>query len=182
MDIVSLFFISVGLAMDTFAVSLTEGVALKQLKIKPIFKVALIFGIFQGMMPLIGWKIGNLFYEKIKNISSVVVFLILLFVGIKMILEARSFSSCETNKDCGKTSNILLLGIATSIDALTIGFSFSLLPNINIYYSITIIGIVTFVLSGVGVCIGNKVGQLLGAKAEYLGGIILIFIGIKSLF
>lgn len=98
-----------------------------------------------------------------------------------MIIDAREFGQCDIHGQCKKNSNIIVLGIATSIDALAVGFSFSMLPGLNIYLSIGVIGIITFVLSSVGVYFGNKIGQLLGAKAEYAGGIILIGMGINIL-
>ena len=181
MNFASLFFISIGLAMDAFAVSLTEGISLRKLCIKSTLKIALIFGLFQGIMPLLGWAIGGLFYDKISKFDHWIAFGLLFFIGIKMILDAREFGKCDIKGKCEKDSNIIVLGIATSIDALAVGFSFSLLPGLNIYFSIAVIGIITFILSSVGVYLGNKVGQLLGAKAEYMGGIILIGIGIKML-
>jgi len=181
MNFTSLFFISIGLAMDAFAVSLTEGISLKRLHIKSIFRVAIVFGIFQGVMPLLGWGIGGLFYDKISRFDHWIAFGLLVFIGIKMIIDAKEFANCDINGRCEKNSNIIVLGIATSIDALAVGFSFSLLPGLNIYFSVAIIGVITFILSSVGVYIGNKVGQLLGAKAEYMGGIILIGMGINIL-
>ncbi|MEI6855941.1 manganese efflux pump MntP family protein [Psychrilyobacter sp.] len=175
MNFTALFFISIGLAMDAFAVSLTEGISLKRLHIKSILRVALVFGIFQGFMPLLGWAIGGLFYDKIARFDHWIAFGLLVLIGIKMIIDAREFGNCE------KTSNIIVLGIATSVDALAVGFFFSLLPGLNIYLSIAVIGVITFILSSVGVYLGNKVGQLLGAKAEYAGGIILIGMGVNIL-
>ena len=180
MNFMTLLLISIGLAMDAFAVSLTEGIVLRKLYIKNILRVAIIFGIFQGIMPLIGWNIGNLFYNAFEKYGSFIAFGLLIFVGGKMLLEAREFS--ENEEEEKPTTNIFILGIATSIDALAVGFSFSLLPGINIYFAISIIGVVTFLLSSLGVYLGSKVGQLLGSKAEYLGGIILILIGIDVLF
>lgn len=181
MNFTSLFFISIGLAMDAFAVSLTEGISLRRVCIKSIFKIALVFGIFQGVMPLLGWTLGGLFYDKIAKFDHLIAFGLLVFIGIKMIVDAREFGKCDIHGKCEKHSNIIVLGIATSIDALAVGFSFSLLPDLNIYFAIIIIGVITFILSSVGVYLGNKVGQLLGAKAEYAGGIILIAMGIKIL-
>ena len=181
MNFTSLFFISIGLAMDAFAVSLTEGISLRRLCIKSIFKIALVFGIFQGVMPLLGWTLGGLFYDKIAKFDHWIAFGLLVFIGIKMIVDAREFGKCDIHGKCEKHSNIIVLGIATSIDALAVGFSFSLLPDLNIYFAIVIIGVITFILSSAGVYLGNKVGQLLGAKAEYAGGIILIAMGIKIL-
>jgi len=181
MNFTSLFFISIGLAMDAFAVSLTEGISLRKLCIKSIFKVAVVFGIFQGIMPLLGWAVGGLVYDKIVRFDHWIAFGLLIFVGTKMIIDAREFGKCDIHGKCEKPSNIIVLGIATSIDALAVGFSFSLLPGLNIYFSIAIIGLITFILSSVGVYLGNKVGQLLGGKAEYAGGIILIAMGINIL-
>lgn len=181
MNFTSLFFISIGLAMDAFAVSLTEGISLRKLCIKSIFRVALVFGIFQGIMPLLGWIVGGLFYDKIARFDHWIAFGLLTSIGIKMIIDAREFGKCDIHGKCEKTCNILVLGVATSIDALAVGFSFSLLPGLNIYFSIVVIGVVTFILSSIGVYLGNKVGQLLGAKAEYAGGIILIGMGINIL-
>ncbi|WP_319200246.1 manganese efflux pump MntP family protein [uncultured Ilyobacter sp.] len=178
----TLFFISVGLAMDAFAVSLTEGMALKKNHINHIFRVAFVFGIFQALMPLLGWFIGGLFYDMISKYEHWVAFGLLAFVGGKMLLEAWENQKCETEGKCDVSSNIILLGIATSIDALAVGFSFSLLPGLNIYSTIFIIGIVTFIISSAGVYMGNKAGQLLGYKAEYAGGFILIGMGCKILF
>jgi putative Mn2+ efflux pump MntP len=183
MSFISLFFISVGLAMDAFAVSLTEGIKLKKIGIKNILRIAIIFGLFQGGMPFLGWKVGSLFYDMISKYSNFVGFILLFSIGVKMILDAREVSE-ESNEDdkINENSNIILLGIATSIDALAVGFSFSLIPNLNIYSAIVTIGSITFLLSSFGVILGNKVGQLLGSKAEYLGGIILILMGIIELF
>ena len=181
MSFTSLFFISVGLAMDAFAVSLSEGIYLRKLCVKSILRVALVFGVFQGIMPFLGWAIGGLFYDKIARYDHWIAFGLLLSIGIKMIIDARGFGKCDIHGNCKKPSNIIVLGLATSIDALAVGFSFSLLPGLNIYFSIGVIGIITFVLSSLGVYLGNKVGQLLGAKAEYAGGIILIGMGINIL-
>ncbi len=182
MNFITLFLISIGLAMDAFAVSLTEGISLRKLHIKYIVKVAIVFGVFQGIMPLIGWSVGSLFYSYFEKYGEWIAFILLVFVGVKMILDAREFSSEDSDDEENKKTNIIILGVATSIDALAVGFSFSMIPNLNIYFSIAIIGMVTFILSSVGVYIGNKVGQLLGAKAEYLGGGILILMGINMLF
>lgn len=182
MTFTTLFFISVGLAMDAFAVSLTEGMALKKTHIKHILRVAFVFGVFQAFMPILGWLIGGLFYEKISKYENWIAFSLLAFVGIKMLLEARENQKCENEGKCDISSNIILLGIATSIDALAVGFSFSLIPELNIYSTVSVIGIITFIISATGVYMGDKVGQLLGYKAEYAGGFILIGMGFKMLF
>ncbi|GLI55316.1 putative manganese efflux pump MntP [Propionigenium maris DSM 9537] len=181
MNFTSLFFISVGLAMDAFAVSLSEGLALKRIHVKHILRVALIFGFFQGIMPLIGWGVGGLFYDKIARYDHWIAFGLLTFIGGKMLWEARESQKCETEGKCDIASNIIVLGIATSIDALAVGFSFSLLPGLNIYSAVTVIGVITFIISSLGVYIGNKAGELLGYRAEYAGGIILIGMGVRIL-
>ncbi|WP_319372227.1 manganese efflux pump MntP family protein [uncultured Ilyobacter sp.] len=182
MNFTTLFFISVGLAMDAFAVSLTEGMALKKNHVKHILKVSLVFGFFQAFMPLLGWSIGGLFYNTISKYEHWIAFGLLAFVGVKMLLEARENQKCVNDGKCDISSNIILLGIATSIDALAVGFSFSLLPGLDIYSTIFVIGAITFIISSAGVYIGNKAGQLLGYKAEYAGGFILIGMGFKILF
>lgn len=180
MDILSLVLISIGLAMDAFAVSLTEGLAMKKLRKRNIFKIALVFGGFQALMPYIGWKIGGIFAEKISQYDYIITTILLLFVGGKMIFDGWKEQECEKEGKCEMFSNLLLLGFATSIDALAIGFSFSLILNLNIFYSIKIIGIITFLIASLGVYIGHKVGSLISYKTEYLGGGILVLMGFKA--
>jgi len=181
MTTTSLLFISLGLAMDAFAVSLSEGFALKRLRVKNILKIALIFGFFQGFMPFIGWTIGGIFYETISKFDHFISSGLLFLIGGKMLLEAIENRKCEVENKCDIASNIYLLGIATSIDALAMGFSFSLIPHLNILKAILVIGVITFILSSIGVYIGNKIGKLLGYKAEFIGAFILIGMGIKIL-
>ncbi len=181
MNFTSLVLISIGLAMDAFAVSLTEGLAMKRLHIRHTLRVAVIFGLFQAVMPFIGWRVGGLFSERISQYDHLVTFALLLFVGGKMIFDAWEDHKCETTGRCELSSNVLMLGFATSIDALAIGFSFSLVPNLNILYSIGIIGVITFFISSAGVYLGYRVGHLINYKTEYLGGAILILMGFKSL-
>ncbi|MGL5971155.1 MAG: manganese efflux pump MntP family protein [Cetobacterium sp.] len=180
MDTLSLVLISIGLAMDAFAVSLTEGLAMKRLKKRNIFKIALIFGGFQALMPYIGWKVGAIFANKISKYDYIITTILLLFVGGKMIYDGWQEQECETEGKCSVMSNLLLLGFATSIDALAIGFSFSLVKNLDILYSIEIIGAITFLIVSIGVYLGHKVGHLISYKTEYLGGGILVLMGIKA--
>ena len=180
MDVLSLVLISIGLAMDAFAVSLTEGLAMKKLKKRNIFKIAFIFGGFQALMPYIGWRIGGIFSEKISQYDYIITTILLLFVGGKMIYDGWKEQECEVEGKCDMASNLLILGFATSIDALAVGFSFSLVPNLNIYYSIEIIGIITFVIASLGVYLGHRIGHLISYKTEYLGGGILVLMGLKA--
>lgn len=185
MGFLEVFIIGIGLAMDAFAVSLTEGLSLKKLNLKHILRVALTFGAFQAFMPFIGWLAGGVISSKMTAYGNYVAFIMLTLVGGKMILEARKEQEEEDEGAAeheGSSSNIIVLGIATSIDALAIGFTFSLSQNFNILPAVITIGLVTFVISATGVYFGNKFGQLLGSKAEYLGGIILVSMGIKALF
>jgi putative Mn2+ efflux pump MntP len=184
MGFLEIFLIGVGLSMDAFAVSLVQGLSVKKIKLENFLKPAITFGIFQALMPFVGWLIGGMVSDKIADYADYVAFVLLIIVGGKMVMEARKE---EQEEEAGEeieesNSNIILLGIATSIDALAIGFTFSLIKNFNIVSAISIIGFTTFFISAAGVYIGNKFGKFLGAKAEYLGGIILIAMGIKALF
>lgn len=185
MGIFEVFLIGIGLAMDAFAVSLTEGLTLKKLRMKSIMRAALTFGIFQAFMPFLGWFIGGFVSHTMSAYANYIAFLLLTIVGGKMLLEARKEEKEEEEERTEKdepSSNIIMLGIATSIDALAIGFTFSLTPHFHIYEAIAIIGVVTFAISAMGVYFGHRFGQMLGSKAEYFGGIILVGMGVKALF
>lgn len=182
MNTLTLIAISIGLAMDAFAVSLSEGIALKKQSLKYGLIVGLLFGAFQAIMPLIGWYTGSLFYDFINKYSHIVSFILLVAIGCKMIYEAYDDDKCEKEGICRLSGDLVLLGVATSIDALAIGFSFSLVKDINIMQAITVIGLITFVISFLGVYLGGKIGKFVNNKVEYFGGAILILIGIKSLF
>ncbi|MEG0137295.1 MAG: manganese efflux pump MntP family protein [Cetobacterium sp.] len=181
MDTISLILISVGLAMDAFAVSLTEGLAIKKLRKRNILKIALVFGGFQAIMPYIGWRVGEVFVDKISQYDYIITTVLLLLIGGKMIYDGWKEEKCEVEGKCDMNSNLFILGFATSIDALAIGFSFSLIPNIDIYYSIEMIGLITFLIASIGVYLGHKMGHLISYKTEYLGGGILVLMGLKSL-
>lgn len=181
MNSLTLVAISIGLAMDAFAVSLSEGIALKKQSLKYGLTVGLLFGAFQAFMPLIGWYAGSLFYDFISKYSHIISFILLVGIGCKMIMEAYDEDKCEREGICRLSGDLILLGVATSIDALAIGFSFSLIKNIDIFKSITVIGLITFVISFSGVYLGSKIGKFINTKVEYFGGAILILIGIKSL-
>ncbi|MEG0517226.1 MAG: manganese efflux pump MntP family protein, partial [Cetobacterium sp.] len=164
MDTISLILISVGLAMDAFAVSLTEGLAIKKLRKRNILKIALVFGGFQALMPYIGWRVGEVFADKISRYDYIITTVLLLLIGGKMIYDGWKEEECEVEGKCDMNSNLFILGFATSIDALAIGFSFSLIPNIDIYYSIEMIGLITFLIASIGVYLGHKMGHLISYK------------------
>jgi len=177
MDFISILFLAVGLAMDAFSVSITRGLTLK-CNIKYALIIALFFGGFQALMPVLGWFSGIQLQSIVSTIAPWIAFLLLLGIGLKMIYE--SFS---TEKDDYKTfslKELLILSVATSIDAFAVGITFAIL-NTPIITPIIIIGIVTFILSFIGVYIGKNIGHLFENKIEILGGLILIGIGLKIL-
>jgi len=180
MNIVTIIFLAFGLAMDAFAVSVTSGLAIKKVRINNALKIAVFFGSFQAVMPLIGWLAGKSLRDYISGIDHWIVFVLLSFIGCKMIYESMKVTSNEKKINPLNFSVLLALSIATSIDALAVGISFSLI-NVFFVTPIIIIGMVTFLLSFVGVYIGNKAGHFFENKIEMAGGVILIGIGIKIL-
>ncbi len=183
MDFVQVFLIGVGLAMDAFAVAICKGLKMKQIDYKYTALVALFFGGFQALMPLIGWILGVQFERYIVSIDHWIVFALLGFIGINMIKESREDEE-EECEECGNVNydlkELFMLAVATSIDALAVGITFAFL-RVDIVSSIIIIGITTFCLSVVGVAIGNRFGAKYKSKAEFAGGVILILIGFKIL-
>jgi len=181
MPILEILLIAVGLAMDAFAVSLASGFSLKRSFFLWSVIIALFFGGFQALMPVIGWFGGNLFSAYIEKYDHWIAFGLLLIIGGRMIYEA--FYSHLEKKLIRPTNLIVLLGlaIATSIDALAVGLSFSLLDT-HIFLPALFIGIVTFIISFCGVMLGKSLGVKWGERANVFGGIVLILIGIKILF
>lgn len=179
MSIISIIFIAVGLAMDAFAVSVAGGVAVKTHKIRQALKMAIFFGVFQGIMPVVGWLAGVGIKNFISGFDHWIAFGLLTVIGIKMIYESTVIKS-EKPELSFSLYMLLMLAIATSIDALAVGLSLSFL-NVFIIIPSIVIGIITFVLSLAGFFIGNKFGHLLESKIEILAGLILIGIGIKIL-
>ena len=183
MDVLSVFVIAIGLAMDAFAVSMSHGIALKDIRLRHIFRFGIYFGVFQFIMPLLGYLGGRTLSTYITAIDHWIAFGLLSVIGGKMLYE--TFGRQEECVPCSADEvlsfkKMLLLAIATSIDALAVGISFAVIET-DIITACTIIGLVAFVLSCVGVCIGKKVGCVFQKSAERLGGIILIGIGIKIL-
>lgn len=179
MGLVELIILSVGLAMDAFAVSICKGLAMKKMKWKNAIIIGLYFGIFQAIMPLIGYLLGVSFQSAITSIDHWVAFVLLVGIGANMIREAMSKEKEEAS-DSIKVKDMLILAIATSIDALAIGITFAFL-EVNITLAVSLIGIITFIISVIGVKIGNIFGDKYERKAELAGGIILIGLGIKIL-
>lgn len=179
MGLIELIILSVGLAMDAFAVAVCKGLAMSKMKWKKGIIVGLYFGIFQALMPFIGYLLGINFQNAITNIDHWIAFILLIGIGINMIKDAISKEKEEAS-DSIKFKDMLILAIATSIDALAVGVTFAFL-KVNILSAIILIGSITFLISVIGVKIGNVFGDKYEKKAELVGGIILILLGTKIL-
>jgi putative Mn2+ efflux pump MntP len=181
MGLITIIVIAIGLAMDAFAVSIVSGSAYKQLKIRHAFRMALFFGGFQAFMPLIGSLAGMSVKEYVANYDHWIAFGLLSAVGGKIIYESFKIKSAEGNFNPSNIFVLLVLSVATSIDAFAIGITISLLP-VSIAMAVVIIGLVTFVLSYLGVFIGKKFGHFFENKIKAVGGLILIGLGAKIVF
>jgi putative Mn2+ efflux pump MntP len=183
MGIGELLLLAVGLSMDAFAVSVCKGLAMKKVTVRAQVTCGAWFGGFQGLMPLIGFLLGTMFAEAIQFIDHWIAFGLLALIGINMLREAFS-KECDCC--CGEDADLsvktmFVMAVATSIDALAVGISLAMAGNVNIWLAVGLIGAVTFLLSGVGVRIGNIFGSRFEKKAEATGGIILILLGLKIL-
>ncbi len=181
MDFITILLIAVGLSFDTFAVSITTGLTIKHIKFWQGVKIAFTLAFFQALMPLLGWIFGKQIESLISNYDHWIAFGLLALLGLKMVYE--SLSNEKENSNFNPLDPLILVGmaIATSIDALVVGISFAFI-NMNIYWSILIIGVVTFIVSMIGMLFGKKIGGKLGKRMEIIGGLILIGIGLKILF
>lgn len=173
----------IGLAMDAFAVSVCKGLCMKRINYAHCCVIALFFGAFQALMPFIGYWLGTAFESYITSIDHWIAFVLLVYIGAKMIREAFEPEEEQTCDVSGKLNikELFVLAIATSIDALAVGITFSFYEDTNIYQNITVIGVVTFLISFGGVVIGNKFGSRYKQKAEIAGGAILVLLGFKIL-
>ncbi len=169
--------------MDAFVVALTKGMTLKRGKVSSGFKIAFSFGLFQGIMPLLGWLVGSKFKNYITHVDHWIAFILLAIIGSKMLYESFNVKESEVGSEEKDLSFklILLLSVATSIDALAVGVSFAFL-EVSILSACIMIAFITFIISFMGVFLGKVCGNILQSKAEILGGVILIFIGIKILW
>ena len=172
-----LFILAVGLSMDAFAVSVCKGLSLGKIKAKHMCLAGIWFGGFQALMPLVGYVLGIFFADVITKYSHWIAFALLAFLGAKMIKE--SFESEELDDNMG-WKTMLVLAVATSIDASAVGVTFAFL-DVNILFAVIVIGVTTFAFSAAGVKIGSVFGEKYKSKAEIAGGIILILIGLKIL-
>ncbi len=178
MDFFALLVTAVGLSMDAFSVALCKGLSLKEVRAKEGVITGLYFGGFQAFMPIIGYFLGSAFYSKIQAWDHWIAFGLLAFLGVNMIVE--SFKEEDQVTADFTPKEMIPLAVATSIDALIVGVTFAIL-KVNIYVSALFIGVCTFVLSFIGVCLGFKFGQKFERGAQILGGVLLILIGAKVL-
>lgn len=180
MGITELFLIAVGLSMDAFAVSVCKGLSTGWLKPRHYLAVGAWFGGFQALMPAIGYLLGSSFEKYITRYDHWIAFILLAFIGGNMLKEGFSKESENVNSSF-RPSAMAVLAVATSIDALAVGITFALLPDVNIFAAVLFIGIITFILSCIGLKIGNVFGLKYKSRAEIAGGAILILIGLKIL-
>lgn len=182
--VIELFLLGVGLSMDAFAVSVCKGLGMKKLNKKQALIIGLYFGGFQALMPFVGWLLVSQFQKYITSIDHWIAFILLGFIGGKMMIEAVREWNEEEVVDVMDApidhKNMLVLAVATSIDALTVGITFAFLGT-PIVEAITIIGITTMVISIAGVVVGNFFGSRYKSKAEFIGGLILVLLGLKIL-
>ena len=176
MSPITLLFIALGLSMDAFAVSITSGIAIKRMHLGHATVIGLFFGGFQAAMPLLGWLVGFRFADWVKAVDHWIACVILAFLGIKMIYESTKLQDKQQVSNPMEFHVLLMLAVATSIDALAVGVTLSFL-QISILTPIIVIGSITFILSFAGTYIGNSCGHLLEKKIEIAGGLMLIAIG-----
>ena len=179
MELFEIVVIGIGLAMDAFAVSVCKGLSMKKIEWKKAIIIALYFGIFQALMPVLGFFLGSAFSTFVQQVDHWIAFILLAIIGGNMIKESNDDEEEKRNSNID-VKTMIGLAVATSIDALAVGVTFAFF-EVNLLLAISIIGIITFVLSVIGVIIGNKFGDKFQNRAELAGGIILIIIGIKIL-
>ena len=176
--------LALGVSMDAFAVSICKGLGVKKAGLKEMSTCGIWFGGFQALMPLVGYFLGALFYDAISTFDHWIAFTLLALIGANMLREALSKEEgcecCENSNDMSMKT-MFVMAVATSIDALAVGISLAMAGDVNIWVAISLIGIVTFAMAGIGVKIGNVFGSRFEKKAEAAGGIILILLGLKIL-
>lgn len=184
MGFLELALLALGLSMDAFAVSICKGLSVKKARLKEMSTCGIWFGGFQALMPLIGYFLGALFYDAISSFDHWIAFTLLALIGANMLREALSKEDacecCENGSDMS-AKTMLVMAVATSIDALAVGISLAMTGDVNIWIAVALIGIITFAMAALGVKIGNVFGSRFEKKAEAAGGIILILLGLKIL-
>jgi manganese efflux pump family protein len=180
MSLLTIFLLAVGLGVDAFSVAIGIGASNNKKSWAPVLRLSLAFGLFQFVMPLIGWLAGSTVVDRIQSFDHWIAFALLVLVGGKMIWEGFEKESDEQKTDQTRGWPLFLLSIATSIDALAVGFSFSLLKT-ALLFPAAIIGVVCFMMTAVGMIFGKGLARIFGKKVEILGGLVLIVIGMKIL-
>lgn len=183
MSLIELIILAVALAMDAFAVSICKGLCMRTVNYRHSVIICLVFGFFQALMPTIGWLLGTRFSMYITEFDHWIAFALLAFIGGKMLYECftdEEEQSCRI-ENVLDVKELIILAVATSIDALAAGITLALFPEMNILFSVSLIGIITFFICFAGVIIGNKFGIKYKSKAEIAGGVVLILLGIKIL-
>ena len=184
MGFLELLLLAVGLSMDAFAVSVCKGLCMKKADLRAQAICGAWFGGFQGLMPLIGFLLGTLFADAIVAVDHWIAFILLALIGINMLkeaLEKKECDCCDTNEADLSVKTMFVMAVATSIDARAVGISLAMAGDVNIVAAVLLIGVTTFLLSGVGVKVGNIFGSRFEKKAQLLGGVILILLGTKIL-
>ncbi len=181
MDFFTLLGIALALAMDAFAVSLAVGLAVAPLTGRHLFRLGFHFGLFQALMPIIGWLAGMTVQKQLAAVDHWIAFGLLAFIGGKMIFEAFKTEQCRETGDPTRGLSLVVLSIATSIDALAVGLSLGML-GVSIWQPALVIGLVAGLLTLIGMLLGRRIGTLWGKRVEVLGGLILLGIGCKILF
>ena len=182
MGLGALFLLALSVSMDAFAVSMCKGLAIKKAGLRQCLTCGLWFGGFQALMPLAGYFLGTLFATAIEAFDHWVAFGLLAVIGINMLKEAfEKGCDCENQNDDMSFKTMFIMAIATSIDALAVGISLAMAGDVNILLAVVLIGVTTFILSGLGVKIGNLFGSRFEKKAQLAGGVILILLGLKIL-
>lgn len=184
MTLLEIFLVGVGLSMDAFAVAICKGLAMPRVDRKQTLLIGLYFGVFQAVMPLTGWLLGSQFARHVTKMAPWIAFVLLAWIGGSMIRESLSEKEEEEKPEPAELRHreLLMLAIATSIDALAVGVSFSMVElTVSIYTAAALIGCTTFAISAAGVFVGNLFGARYKNRAEFVGGAILILIGLKIL-
>ena len=179
MGFAELILLAVGLSMDAFAVSICKGLSIQTLRLRHALTVGAWFGAFQALMPTVGYLLGSAFADRIEAVDHWIAFALLALIGGNMIREALGHEEEETDPSLAPLA-MLLLAVATSIDALAVGVTFAFL-RVNILWAVSLIGVCTFAISAVGVKIGNVFGARYKSRAELAGGAVLVLIGLKIL-
>jgi manganese efflux pump family protein len=181
LPIIEIIGIGIGLSMDAFSVSVINGSLIKNIKFAQALRIAFSFGLFQAIMPVLGWAAGLAFVRYIEAFDHWIAFGLLSFIGGKMIWESFSKKGeCREDMNCLKITTLLMLSLATSIDALAVGLSFSML-EVSIAVPVLLIGLITFIICMAGIYIGKTIGHFFENRLELIGGLILIGIGLKIL-